>query len=58
MIPIKPLKELDNIFGRILVESLIAVGANNINTPIRQISKRRKKGTIRNIIENILEKCF
>lgn len=58
IIPINPWKELSKIFGRILVESLIAVGVNNMNTPILQMRSKRMNGTILNIIEGMLEKYF
>ena len=53
-----PWKEPFNIFGRSFVLSLIAVGENNINTPILQIKKSRKNGTNLKIIDGMLDIYF
>lgn len=53
-----PWNEFDRIFGSNLVESLIAVGANNMKTPILQMSNSNINGTILNMIEGMLEKYF
>lgn len=58
IIPINPWNEFDRIFGSNLVESLIAVGANNMKTPILQMSNSNINGTILNMIEGMLEKYF
>lgn len=58
MIPMKPWKELDNILGSILVLSLMAVGENNMNTPILQINNKRTKGMNLRMIEGILDMYF
>jgi hypothetical protein len=42
--------------GKILVLSLIAVGANSIKTPILQINSNKRKGITLNMIENIFVK--
>ena len=58
IIPIKPWKELLIIAGRIFVESLIAVGENNMKTPILQIKSKRMNGTILKTIDGTLMKYF
>jgi hypothetical protein len=58
IMPIKPWKEFDIILGNILVTSFIALGANNMKTPILHISKSSKNGTNLKKIEGILEIYF
>lgn len=54
----KPWNEPYTIFGSIFVVSFIAVGENNMNTPIRHISNKSKKGMNLNKIEGILDMYF
>lgn len=54
----KPWKDPLNILGRSCVLSFIAVGENNMNTPIRHIRNSKKNGTNLNIIEAMLEIYF
>lgn len=58
IIPRKPSTELFIIAGIIPVSSLMAVGANRVNTPILQIISSRMKGTILNKIDGIEMKYF
>lgn len=58
IIPMNPVKELVIIAGRILAESLIAVGENSVKTPIRQIKSKRMKGIILKSIDGTLMKYF
>lgn len=58
IIPMNPWKELFIIAGRIFAWSFIAVGENNINTPILQIKSNKMKGIILSKIDGTLIKYF
>ena len=56
--PINPWNEFFIIAGIIFVVSFIAVGENNMNTPILQIRSNKTKGIILSRIEATLVKYF
>lgn len=58
IMPKKPFEDDVIIDFMMEVESLIAVGENSENTPIRQIRKSKMYGTKRKMIDGTLKKYF